>query len=57
MLAWPLDKFELLVDAVTRVRAERRAEGVYDLTAAISAALTGKGLKEYVTSLGVDDGF
>lgn len=56
MLSWPLDKFELLVEAVARVRSERRVEEVHDLVVAISASLTGKGLKEHITSLGVDDG-
>lgn len=55
VVSWPLDKLELLVDAVTRVRSERRVEGVHDLVVAISASLTGKGLKEYIASLGVSD--
>jgi len=56
VLDMPLNKVELLVDVVSRTSANRRVEAVYDLTVAIGAAFSGKGLKEYAASLGVNDG-
>lgn len=52
----PLNKVEKLVEVLSRTSANRRVEAVYDLTVAIGAAFSGKGLKEYAASLGVTDG-
>jgi len=49
-----LQRFYLYVESAGRTRTQERKAEVSDLVAAIQMALSGKGLKEYLTSLDGD---
>jgi hypothetical protein len=52
----PLDKVFLYTEGAKRLNAYRRKEDVADLVNAIGISFSGKGFKEYLQSLGADDG-
>lgn len=52
----PLDKVFLYAEGAKRRNAYRRSESFSDLVNAIGISFSGKGFKEYVKSLGVEDG-
>jgi hypothetical protein len=52
----PFNKVRLYVDGVDRRAAIQRKAAVSDLVAAIGISFSGKGFKEYIKSLGAEDG-
>lgn len=52
----PLDKVFLYTEGAKRRNAYRRSEVVSDLVNAIGISFSGKGFREYIKSLGVEDG-
>lgn len=52
----PFDKVFLYTEGASRRIANRRKEEVSDLVNSIGIAFSGKGFKEYIKSLGAEDG-